>query len=596
MTTEYKKYLAFLLIVAAIVLAAGLGLRDPWPADEPRFALIARDMAESGQWLFPRIGGVLYPDKPPLFFWLVAALYSVTGSIQVSFLLPGLFAGLAILVLVTDLGRRLWGERTAIWCGAVLLALIQFPLQMKSGQIDGVLCLMTTASLYGLTRHLLLGPDWRSYALGGLFAGLGVITKGVGFLPFLVLVPYVFAAMNGWPVFRHSWRDSRWLLAPAAFLLPIVLWLVPMLIAASNGAEFAEYRDNILFHQTVTRYANAWGHIKPPWYLLTNAVPWLWLPASLLLPWLAPAWWRDLRDRQASVLLLGAWVLLVLLFFSLSSGKRSVYILPAAPAFALLVGYHAEQLFRRVGVRRLFALLPAVIAVAMIGAAVYALMNPHDFDRWIIDVVVLLKLSAAMFAMGALMLFVVLLCRQRRVLTGYGGAMIALWLGLSLLVAPVLDGTRSGANLISNVKEKVRDRDAVGFVAWPEQFLLQWNGPAYHFGFRRDPDGEIRDAISWLSQSGRRSVLLPEQLMETCFDRSLSTFAGTAHRRDWMLVDRVAVLESCSTRGSSPQHVVHYVPPNASPGEYVLHVDAAEVSRSGASILGQSVPRRSGGG
>ena len=46
MTTEYKKYLAFLLIVAAIVLAAGLGLRDPWPADEPRFALIGSTVSD----------------------------------------------------------------------------------------------------------------------------------------------------------------------------------------------------------------------------------------------------------------------------------------------------------------------------------------------------------------------------------------------------------------------------------------------------------------------------------------------------------------------------------------------------------------------
>jgi 4-amino-4-deoxy-L-arabinose transferase-like glycosyltransferase len=591
MTTEYKKYFAFLLIVAAILLAAGLGLRDPWPADEPRFALIARDMAESGQWLFPRIGGVLYPDKPPLFFWLVAALYSVTGSIQVSFLLPGLFAGLAILVLVTDLGRRLWGERTAIWCGAVLLALIQFPLQMKSGQIDGVLCLMTTAGLYGLARHLLLGPDWRWYTIGGLFAGLGVITKGVGFLPFLILVPYVLAATNGWPVFRHSWRDGRWLLAPAAFLLPIVIWLVPMLIAASNDSAFVEYRDNILFHQTVNRYANAWGHIKPPWYLLTNAVPWLWLPASFLLPWLAPAWWRDLRNRKAAVLLLGAWVLLVLLFFSLSAGKRSVYILPAAPAFALLVGYHAEQLFRRAGVRWLFTLLPATIAAVMIGAALYALMNPHDVDTWITDVVVLFKLSAALSAIGALMLVAVLTFRQRRVLAGYSSAMIAFWLGLSLLVAPVLDETRSGASLISALKQQVRDREAIGFVAWPEQFLLQWDGPAYHFGFRRDPDGEVHDAISWLSQSGERSVLMPRQLLKPCFDHSQSTFVGKAHRRDWMLVDRVAVLEDCRSGDSLPQHVVHYVPPNASSGEYAHRVDAAAESRIGASTL-----RRSGGG
>ncbi|HEY5613539.1 MAG TPA: dolichyl-phosphate-mannose--protein mannosyltransferase, partial [Lysobacter sp.] len=60
-------------IVAVLVLGVGVGLRDPWPADEPRFALVARQMVESGQWLFPMRGDELYPDKPPLFMWIQAA-------------------------------------------------------------------------------------------------------------------------------------------------------------------------------------------------------------------------------------------------------------------------------------------------------------------------------------------------------------------------------------------------------------------------------------------------------------------------------------------------------------------------------------------
>jgi len=122
MSQSYNKLLFLLLLVAAIVLAAGLGLRDPWPADEPRFALIAKDMVEGGTWLIPRVGGVLYPDKPPLFFWLVAALLSITDSLRVAFLLPAFFAGLGVLWLVTDLARRLWNPQVAIWTGATLLA------------------------------------------------------------------------------------------------------------------------------------------------------------------------------------------------------------------------------------------------------------------------------------------------------------------------------------------------------------------------------------------------------------------------------------------------------------------------------------------
>src|SRR5262249_21706008 len=55
-----------------VIIGTGLGVRDLWPADEPRFAAIARDMVSSGEWLFPRVGGDLYQDKPPLFFWMLA--------------------------------------------------------------------------------------------------------------------------------------------------------------------------------------------------------------------------------------------------------------------------------------------------------------------------------------------------------------------------------------------------------------------------------------------------------------------------------------------------------------------------------------------
>jgi len=84
------RQLVFLLLVALLLLTAGLGLRAPWPPDEPRFALIARDMAEHGTWLFPTVGGVLYPDKPPMFFWFVAGIYSLLESIDIAVLVPGI--------------------------------------------------------------------------------------------------------------------------------------------------------------------------------------------------------------------------------------------------------------------------------------------------------------------------------------------------------------------------------------------------------------------------------------------------------------------------------------------------------------------------
>jgi 4-amino-4-deoxy-L-arabinose transferase-like glycosyltransferase len=565
MTPAYWRSLLLMLLVAAAVLAAGMGLRDPWPADEPRFALIARDMALSGNWLIPYIGGVPYPDKPPVFFWLIGLAYLLTGSFRVAFLLPGFLAGIGILLLVTDLARRLRDEKTALWSGATLLVLLQFPLQAKSAQIDVVLCFFTTLGLYGFLRHLLLGPDWRWYTVGGLAAGLGVITKGVGFLPYLVLVPWLFARYRKWALPSLGGQAWRWSLAPLASLAVIAAWLVPMLLltSGSNDPALAAYRDNILFRQTVTRYVDPWGHIKPFWYLFTNAVPWLWLPVTALLPWLVPAWWRDIRARQAPVLVLGGWALLVLLFFSMSDGKRSVYIFPAAPAVALLAGWHADALFRRVGPRRVLAGVAAVLAILLAGAGAWVLFRPGAALDWSSDPRVTVSVAVSLLVVGVAMLAALLATRRARLPIGYAIAMATFWLGISLAVAPSIDPVRSGSALIDRVRANVPEGVDLGFAAWPEQFLLQWDQPVTHFGYRRrDTAGQIRDALSWLAASDARRLLVEADLLPGCLDPRGLIDIGMAHRRNWTIVEPGAVVDDCSPLLlPQPEIVYRYEPP-----------------------------------
>ena len=160
MTSTDRRQALFFFAIAFFVLAAGFGLRDPWPADEPRFVLVAKQMVESGDFLFPHRGGELYPDKPPFYFWLLSAAYGVVGSWRWSFLLPSLLSGLGVLWLVQDLGRRLWSPRAGLWAAIAVAVALQFVYQGKRAQIDPTLVFMTTLSFYGLCRHL-LGEELR---------------------------------------------------------------------------------------------------------------------------------------------------------------------------------------------------------------------------------------------------------------------------------------------------------------------------------------------------------------------------------------------------------------------------------------------------
>lgn len=556
----------WLFVTAALVLAAGMGLRDPWPPDEPRFALIAKDMVASGDWLIPRVGGVLYPDKPPLFFWLIAVVYALTGSLRIAFLTPSFIAGIAVLWLVHDLARRLWDRQTALWAGGALLVTLQFPLQMKAGQIDGFLCLWTTLGLYGLARHLLLGPDWRWYGISGFACGLGVVTKGVGFLPFLLFVPWLAAVRLQWPLPRID-DGPRWLLAPAAFLCAIALWLVPMLIATSASADpdLLAYRDNILLRQTVTRYADPWGHLKPLWYLFTNAVPWLWLPLTFLLPWLAPAWARDLRKRSATTLLLGGWILLVLLFFSLSDGKRSVYILPAAPALALLAAPHVASIARRRGARRMLLTLAVVLSLLPVAAGIATLAEPQRLREFLADPGDAGRLSWLAIGIGTAALGVIASFGVRRAAPAFAGAIACFWILGPLLVYPLIDSTRSGRAIVEAAEALLQPGQVLGFAGWKEQLLLQWDGPAVHFGYRRqNRTREGRDAARWLAGDADHRLLLREDMVEPCFDRPDLESLGLAHRHYWYLAAAPAVVPACRAAPGEARMAILYEPAGGS--------------------------------
>jgi 4-amino-4-deoxy-L-arabinose transferase-like glycosyltransferase len=545
-----------MFLLGAAVLASGIGLRDPWAPDEPRFALIARDMLISGDWLIPRVGGDLYPDKPPLFMWLVAAGTWLTGSLRTGFLLPSVLASLGTLWLVFDLARRLWDRDTAVAAGLVLLTTLQFPLQAHSAQIDATLCFWTTLSLYALLRHLLLGPAWGWYFLGWAAAGLGVITKGVGILPVLVLLPWAWALRRGWLAAPAGSR-RLWLAGPLAMLAAIALWLVPMLLHTSNGADpdLAAYRDNILFRQTMERYARSWGHIEPPWYFLTHVIPFLWLPTVLLLPWLWAHWRACFRGASPPVFLLLGWILLVLLFFSATPGKRGVYLLPAVPAFALAVAPWARALSARSGVRSLGL---AFVLLLTAGCALLAIRPPARLVEQAGDAAAILRMLFAAWASCGLVVLAV--CRRRRAVAGVAAMVAALMIGYGAVVFPAANELRSGSHIPSAAETMLSPGEVLGLVRWKEQFLLHARRPLVHFGYRRSVEAEeMADALAWLRQQPGRALVIRASDLEPCFDRERARPLGEAHRQEWLLVRADALTGTCQAP-ASPVYLRRYSP------------------------------------
>jgi 4-amino-4-deoxy-L-arabinose transferase-like glycosyltransferase len=539
--------LYWLLALGCVLIGAGLGLRDPWPADEPRFALIARDMLASGDWLVPRVGGDLYAHKPPFYFWLMAASMALTGSLRVGFLLPSFLAGIGTVLLVYDLLRRARGRETALAGALMLLFTFQFVWQARQAQIDATLCFLTTLSLYGLLRHLLVAPAPLWFIVGWAAAGLGVITKGVGFLPLLVLAPYGVLAARGWPVATRT-PVTLWMAGPVAALAAIGLWLVPMWIATSAGGELLEYRNDILFQQTVTRYAAAWQHHEPAWYFVVKVIPLLWLPLVALVPWLWPRWRASLAGRDTLTAVLLCWVLIVIAFFSASSGKRGVYVLPAVPALAMAAAPWLPELLRARGPRRLAFVLAATLTGLLGVLAAYCALDGAGATRIVerYGVEPFAPLAVTAIASGAALA----LFRLRDAWLAYAGVIASVLLVTGLMVYPRIDAIRSGRAFMAFVERASAHDAELGLVDVREQFLLQLHRPSVNFGHDRwrDADQEAADAATWLDERPGRALLVDRTALETCFHDARSASLGTWHRDEWFLVHGSAD-PGCASRG-----------------------------------------------
>jgi len=545
-------------ILALLVIGTGLGLRDPWPADEPRFALAARQMVESGQWLFPHRGTELYADKPPMLMWLQAAAYTIVGNWRVAFLLPSLLAALGTLWCVVDLGKRLWTRKVGLYAGWALLFTLQFMYQAKKAQIDPLVTFWITLANYGLLRHFLSTreesgshgnqPDWRMWTLGWFAAGLGTITKGVGVLALLMLLPAMFASLRGWRDVRTPLRDARVLLGPLAFLAAAALWLVPMLIAALSNPDpaYRAYLDDILFHQTAGRYAKSWDHPQPPWYFLEMMLT-IWLPLMLALPWALPAWKRRLQRRDARYLLPLAWWALIVLFFSFPGGKRDVYIMPALPMVCLALAPLLPGIVRKLWAQRLVFAFGACLTLALLGVGIAMLSGSPKFEQTLI---VERGLSLAQAHAGAWLLIAIsawgvgclLWFGRRRAPLGVMSMLAGLWVLYGLVAYPLLNDSSSARGLMLEAGQAIGPDAELGLVAWKEQNLLMADRPATTFGFVTSWPQQFQRAIVWQAQAPQRRWLMVQGVaLPTCVDRARAQSIGLANRREWWLLPATAV-------------------------------------------------------
>ncbi len=323
--TELALILALFFLVAFPIGSP----RDLWEPDEPRFAQVAREMIDTGNFVMPHRNGNPYPDKPPFYFWTIALTAGVTGGVTpAAALFPTAVAGVLTILLTFLLALRLTGDRRlAVMAALILATTVKIYWQASHAQIDMVLACLTTLALYLMVRW---DQEERNMwlVLAWAVIGVAVLTKG----PVGLIVPVGSMLLYRKWADRGRWRSLFSFAGLGMFILVAGSWLA-MLIYQGISTGQVDYLQNILFKQNVVRFTSSWHHHQPVYYflkvILYDSFPW----SAFLVALVISRWpFRDMEDSDKFIFSV---IFFTLAFFSIPMGKRGLYILPLYPAVAI---------------------------------------------------------------------------------------------------------------------------------------------------------------------------------------------------------------------------------------------------------------------
>lgn len=328
-----NKNFIILIIIFIFLEILLINSRGVWAPDEARYARVAFEMKEKQSYLIPFLNGELYREKPPLFFDF-AILFSIfnEGVPHYSVKFVSLFSSIAVLILSTFLASK-WGLKNIYLVALILIGMPRFFWQSQFGQIDMLLCsfviLQIIVGIYIIESHKVSFGKLLLLALSSFFA---ILSKGpAGVLPVYISLILITIFI----------KRQKKILNLSITLFITLIFTVFWLFFAGIYAGF-DYSKSLVFKQTFTRYFEPWHHYAPFYYyfliILADGFPFIFM----FIPALIESYKRKLlKEKQFLYPLVILFVYLI--FFSISSGKRSVYILPVYPLIAIFLSFAIEK-------------------------------------------------------------------------------------------------------------------------------------------------------------------------------------------------------------------------------------------------------------
>lgn len=511
-----RSQLALLLLVAGLIWFANLDYRRLFHPDEGRYAEIPREMLTTGDWISPRLNGIKYLDKPPLQYWITAAIYRAFGESEWTSRLWTALSGFLTVLLVYYAGTRLFSPEAALYGALILVSSVGFVVNGHYNTLDPGLTFFLTLALIGfvLAQHVRATPResfvWMHVAWGAI--ALAVLSKGLvgAVLPAGALVCYALITRD-----FALWRRLHLVTGTLLFLVLGAPWFIAVSTANPEFARFFFLHEHFARFLTQVHFRN-----EPWWYffvlLLAALLPWTTLlPGAIVRAWRNAAPSRAFHPGRFLIVYSG----FVLFFFSISSSKLPPYILPMLPALALLMGEHAARLSpERLSAHFATGIVAGavVLAVAVVLPTFASRSTPAEllaaFRPWLLA-------SGGLLVVGSAVALIAERCGRRTVaiLVASTAALLAGQAGIS--GADSLSPTRSGYHLVAHASPLLKPDTPFYSVAMYDQTLpfylkrtmtLVGSAEEMSFGLEQEPHLWIHDfdAFERKWRDGTRALAL----------------------------------------------------------------------------------------
>jgi 4-amino-4-deoxy-L-arabinose transferase-like glycosyltransferase len=377
-----RKYWIYLIVVFSLYLTWTFD-HSLWNPDETRDAGIAAEMFRNGDYVVPTLNGEPFLEKPPLYYWTSAVIYTLTGRVSAGTTrLPAALYGIMGILFTFFIGRRLFNERVGLFAASLLATSLQYFRMSHFAMMDVPLAALVAGALFFYLKGSRVGF--------AIFATLAFFAKG--FLG--VLLPGVVVSLDLFC--QKKWKE--WI---------TILGVGIIIFGALAGPWFwglwerggVDYLRVFLIDNHWTRFlSKSSDHSEHFWFYYFVSFPIDFLPWSPFL--VGPV--RDLIRRpqkyleSASLRFLLLWFCGLLLFFTVSSSKRSIYLLPLFPAASLLCAAWFDEAIRGKAKEAQWEKRTMIVfgsVAALIGFSSFFLAPQFDQDKSFVPVCEAVKIN-----------------------------------------------------------------------------------------------------------------------------------------------------------------------------------------------------------